>query len=195
MGDLVPLRRIEGGAAELSSEALVSATAAGDAVALGTLFDRHHQDVYRFLARIASRHADDLDDLVQATFLEVHRSAAQFTRRSSAKVWIFGIAVNVARHHARSEQRRRAAIERLAQAPSAAPVRPDAATERAEMWRRLSEALLALPEPLRVAYVLCVIEEVPAKEAAGALGSSEGTIWRRVHEARQALGAALEGRS
>jgi DNA-directed RNA polymerase specialized sigma24 family protein len=41
-----------------------------------------------------------------------------------------------------------------------------------------------------VAYVMCVIEGVAAEDAARALGVARGTIWRRVHHARQALRAA-----
>jgi RNA polymerase sigma-70 factor (ECF subfamily) len=191
MGKLVPLRRVEGAVHELSDEALVSAAGAEDPVALGALFDRFSGDVYRFLHRVCGGDTAELDDLVQTTFLEVYRAAPRFRRRSAVKTWIFGIAVNVSRHHARGETRRRAALARFAEAPGGAAPRPDDATERAELLARLADALAALPEPLRVAYVMCVLEEVPAREAALALGVREGSVWRRVHEAREALRAAL----
>jgi RNA polymerase sigma factor (sigma-70 family) len=107
MGDVVPLRRIAGEVHELSDEALVFAAGAGDPAALGALFDRFAADVHRFVIRIAGRFAADVDDLAQATFLEVYRSSARFNRRSSVKTWMFGIAINVVRHHRRSEGRRR----------------------------------------------------------------------------------------
>src|SRR5512134_846521 len=113
MGDLVPLRRIAGAVHELSDEALVSAAGSGDSAALGALFDRFSGDLYRFVARIAGAYAADLDDLVQASFLEAYRGSARFTRRSSVKTWLFGIAVNVVRHHHRGEGRRVATLQRF----------------------------------------------------------------------------------
>ena len=195
MGDLIPLRRIAGAVHELSDEALVSAAGAGDRAALGALFDRFAVAVHRFIARIAGRYASDLDDLVQATFLEVYRASARFDRRSAVQTWIFGIAVNIVRHHHRAEGRRGATMQRFAAIDGGSAARPDAAVDRAHQLERISRALDDLSEPLRVAYVLCVIEELTAREAASALGTSEGTVWRRVHEARTALRAALGGES
>ena len=192
MGRVVPLRRVGVSPAEMSDEALVSAAGARDAVALGALFDRFHLDVWRFLHRVAPGPEADLDDLVQMTFVEVFRSAARFSRRSAVKTWIFGIAVNVARNHARSERRHRAAVARMADAPQRRARRPDSHAEHSERLSQLARAIDELPYDLRVAYTLCVIEEVPAHEAARALGTREGTVWRRVHEARHALRDALE---
>jgi RNA polymerase sigma-70 factor (ECF subfamily) len=193
LAEVVPLRRIAGEVHELSDEALVSAAAAGDAAALGALFDRFAGDVHRFVARIAGRHAADVDDLVQATFLEAYRCSARFARRSSVKTWLVGIAINVVRHHRRSEARRSATVERYAALDRDHAERPDAATERARQLARFAQALDELPPPLREAYVLCVVEEMPARDAAIAIGTSEGTVWRRVHDARAALRAALDG--
>ena len=194
MGDLVPLRRNPATSREMSDEALVVAAAAGDGAALGALFDRFHGDVWAFLARVAICPAADLDDLVQATFVEVFRSARRYERRAAVKTWIFGIAVNIARHHARSETRRHAAIARLADVPRADAPRPDVAAEQSQLAAYLAEALEQLPYDLRVAYVLCVLEELPAHEAARALGTREGTVWRRVHDARVRLKSLIESR-
>jgi RNA polymerase sigma-70 factor, ECF subfamily len=192
MGELVPFRRISGEVHELSDEALVSAAGARDRAALGALFDRFSADVYRFVARIASAYAADLDDLVQATFLEAYRSATRFTRRSTVKTWLFGIAVNVVRHHRRSEGRRAATLQRFSAVERRPATRPDAAAERAEDVAKVGRAIDALAPALREAYVLCVVEELSAKEAATALGASEGSVWRRVHEARVAIRRAVE---
>ena len=77
LAKLVPLRRVSGDITEMSDEALLAACGTGDASALGALFDRFHQAVYRFAARLPM--TDDLarDDLVQATFLEIRRAATR----------------------------------------------------------------------------------------------------------------------
>jgi RNA polymerase sigma-70 factor (ECF subfamily) len=192
MGDLLLLRRRPAVAEPLSDAALVSAAAAGDSSALGALFDRFHRDVWRVLARVTACGEGDLDDLVQMTFLEVFRSAPCFAGRSMVRTWIFGIAINVARHHARSEQRRRAALARFAEIAQEAPPAPDASAERTQELARLARAIEELPYDQRAAYVLCAIEEVTGKEAARALGVRQGTLGRWVHEARRKIRTALE---
>jgi RNA polymerase sigma factor (sigma-70 family) len=199
-GKLIPLRRLAGDAAEMSDEALLAACAVGERAALGALFDRHHQAVFRFLGRLiaAERHA--LDDLVQNTFLEVWRSASRFASKGAARSWILGVGANVARHHVRGEARRRAAMQQIP-AESAggsgagAARRPDDAAADRELVARLDVALAALPHDLAVAFVLCDLEDIPGVEAARALGVREGTMWRRLHDARKRLRAAIgEGR-
>src|SRR5450432_3742122 len=95
---------------ELCDEALVLACVAGDGRALEELFYRHGAQVHRVLVRLGHVDRKDLEDLVQSTFLEVHRSAKGFSGRSAVSTWILGIAMNVARHHVRGEARRRSAM-------------------------------------------------------------------------------------
>jgi RNA polymerase sigma-70 factor (ECF subfamily) len=194
--DVIPIRRApsvrgqEGNA--LGDEALVAACAVGDAGALGALFDRHHEALCRFLARL-SRDPSEIDDLVQQTFVEVWRSAARFRAGSAVRTWMFGIAANLVRHRARSEGRRKAALADLACAAPVPSRGPDDVAIRRELVARMQAALADLPVELREVFVLCEIEEVPGVEAARVLGLRAGTVWRRLHDARKALRAALEG--
>ncbi len=194
LGKLRPLRRVEGRTDELSDQALVAACATGDSAALGALIDRFHQPVYRFVARLLGSDGNDRDDLVQQTFVELSRSAGRYRKSSSVRVWIFGIAANVARNQIRSITRRRRMETALGSIPLAPASRPDVELERRQLLAQLHVALVELPHPLREAFVLCDLEEVSALEAATILGVRQGTIWRRVHEARRALRAAVEGR-
>lgn len=188
------VRRAQSGLQALSDDALVAACAIGDTAALGTLFDRHHRTLYGFLSRLAGTDARDLDDFVQATFLEVMRAAGRYRRDASVRSWLFGIAANVVSHHVRSEVRRRAFHVRLSEQPLPSPLRPDEAVERDLMLSALGRALAELPHRLRVVYVMCELEEMPGVEVARALGLRQGTLWRLLYEARVALRAHLEGR-
>jgi RNA polymerase sigma-70 factor (ECF subfamily) len=194
LGKLIPLRRVDGTASEMSDEALVAACGTGESAALAALFDRYHQLVYRFLGRVVGQDDRERDDLVQASFLEVKRSARAFAGKSSVKTWILGIANNVARHHMRSGSRRRALHLAAAELPGPrAVVRPDEVAERKELLERLSAALRDLPQELREAFVMCELEEVPGVEAARVLDVRQGTLWRRLHDARRRLRSALQG--
>jgi RNA polymerase sigma-70 factor (ECF subfamily) len=180
---------------ELSDEALVAACATGDTAALAALFDRHHRLVLRFVSRSSSAGPSDAEDLAQSTFLEMWRSSPRFSGRGSARSWMLGIAANLVRHYVRGEVRRRVAMAGLAERPERAAARPDDVAARRELLDRLAEGLDALPCDLRVAFVLCDVEEVPAVEAARALGVRQGTMWRRLHDARRRLRDILAGRS
>ena len=190
-GTLRPLRRIEGSTVELSDDALVAACATGDSAALGALIDRFQAPMYRFVARLLGSDRTERDDLVQQTFVEVARSAARFRQRSTVRVWIFGIAANLTRNHIRTMVRQRGLETRLAAVPPLASSRPDEELARHQLVDKLRLALAALPHPLREALVLCEVEDMTAAEAAKILGTRQGTVWRRVHEARRELQAAL----
>jgi RNA polymerase sigma-70 factor (ECF subfamily) len=193
-GQVVPLRRIDARRAalsEISDEALLAASAVGDAAALGALFDRHHEAVYRLVSRLLRTEPAEIDDLVQTTFLEAWRSAARFAGRGSVKSFLFGVAANTVRHHIRNARRRRSLL--AGWQPPAHGAAPDDALSRAQQVGRLAAALDGIPDDLRVVYVLCDLEDIPGIDAARMLDVRPGSLWRRLHEARRALRAAIGG--
>jgi len=179
---------------DASDEVLIAACGMGDPTALAALFDRHHRSVYGFLARISSAGGQDLDDLVQTTFLQILQSARGFKGKSAVRTWILGVAANVARRHFRGEARRRRLAEALVDEPRHAAPTPDDDAETHRQLRQLGTAIDNLPHHLRVVFVMCEIEGVPGVEAARVLGVRPGTLWRRLHEARKTLAAAIERR-
>ncbi|CAN5915182.1 sigma-70 family RNA polymerase sigma factor [soil metagenome] len=189
---IIPLHRVEGEPAEMSDEALLAACGTGDSAALGALFDRFHAAVYRLAARFPR--TDDLarDDLVQATFLQISRMAPTYRGTASVRTWILGIAANIARRVFRSEQRRRVRQAKFLAIPSAAPQSVDEQFERRQLMMRIEAAMADLPRDQQVAFVLCDLEQLPAREVARVLDIPEGTLARRLHDARKAMRTALE---
>ncbi len=189
---LVPLRRIEGRVDDLSDEGLVAACATGDVAALGALFDRHHQLVYRFLGRFPLIGDDARDDLVQATFLALPRAASRFRGAASVTTWILGVAANSARAALRSERRQQVRQALYLEQPAAEPLAVDEQVEQRRLLARVESALAGLPRDHQIAFVLCDLERLPGTEVARALDVPEGTLWRRLHDARKAIRAALD---
>jgi RNA polymerase sigma factor (sigma-70 family) len=187
MAAVVPLRVASvPEAAPISSEALIAAMSAGDPAALGLLFDRYHRDVYGFLHAGAAVDPADLDDLVQDTFLAAFKASSRFQHRSTVKTWLFGIGLNLARNQARAGRTRRQTAGRI-EANADSPVSPELRVEAREQLALLTDAIARLPDDLRAAYVTCVIEGISGDDAARILGVRRGTVWRRVHEARELL--------
>lgn len=193
-GRVVQLRRLDerrAAMSEISDEALLAACGVGDSAALGALFDRHHEAVYRLVSRLLRSEPDETDDLVQTTFLAAWKSAHSYSGRGTVKSFLLGIAANTVRHHFRSTRRRNDAYaDWPAPLPGGAP---DDAAVRAQQMALLAAGLDRLPLDLRAAYVLCDLEDVPGVEAARVLGVRAGTLWRRLHEARRALRDAIDG--
>src|ERR1700755_2467805 len=84
-----------------SDEKLIQRIAAGDRLAMRTLFARHRVAVYRWLLRLVNDEAL-AEDLLSDVFLDVWRKAASFEARSSVSTWLLAIA----RHKALSARRR-----------------------------------------------------------------------------------------
>jgi RNA polymerase sigma-70 factor (ECF subfamily) len=171
---------------------LVASVAAGDLEGLGELFDRHAPDLRRYFARLGAP-AGDVDDLIQATFLEVVRAAPRFDAAHPVRAWLFGVATWMWRRHRRSLGRtatRLAAWAGLSKgryAPS-----PDEIFEGDEASRRFQRAFEGLSAKKREVFTLVTLEGFSGEEAARTLGVPINTIWTRLHHARLELRQALE---
>jgi RNA polymerase sigma-70 factor (ECF subfamily) len=184
-GQLLQLRP-EARVDEMSDAGLVAACAAADRTARALLFERHVDAIHRFVGRMKGSDVDAIDDLVQVTFVRAFQAAGRF-HGTSARSWLYGIAANVVREHARKEIRRKRALSLVAdEMPRATPGHD-------LMLAKLPSAIEALPHELRVAFVLIDMEGEKGVDAAAALGIPEGTLWRRVFNARTALRKALAG--
>lgn len=185
-GQLIQLRpeaRVE----DMSDAGLVAACAAADRTARALLFERHVDAIHRFVSRMRASDADVVDDVVQVTFVRAFQSAPRF-RGTSARSWLYGIAANVVREHARKEIRRKRAMSVVAEEMPRTTQRRDA-----HLLARLPDMIAALPHELRAAFVIVDLEGEKGVDAAAALGIPEGTLWRRLFEARTALRKALDG--
>jgi RNA polymerase sigma-70 factor (ECF subfamily) len=140
------------------------------------------------------------DDLLQETFLRIHRARATFARGGALLPWAYAIARNVYTDHARAARLR--ATERLPSDPGPdAPVDRTAADGEAEAiaseTARVVERVLArLPAAQRDAFVLIRYEGLSVQDAAAILGATPTAVKLRAFRAYEALRAelaALEG--
>lgn len=184
--NLIPLQRARRSTEDsLSDEGIAAACGAGDRSAVTILFDRFHERVARYIYRINGR--DQIDDLVQSTFLEVVKGKTVYDGRVSVTTWLFAIATNIVRHHRRSFSRRLRLHTALGNEPQYNPWNPGERMDDEQKIKKANEALQALGESQRSAFILCVLEGLSAREAAAVLQTSESAVWKRVCKAREAL--------
>jgi RNA polymerase sigma-70 factor (ECF subfamily) len=136
-----------------------------------------------------------VDDLVAETFLRAHRSIASFDGRSAISTWLHGIAINVARTHLAKRLRRRDLDARRADAEPEGSVAPDEQLSAQRALERFREAVRDLPDALREAFVLRVIEQRSWQDAAELLQAPISTLHGRVAKAEARLRAAVTGGS
>ena len=161
--------------------------ACGEIDALGELYDRYHEIVRRFVAR-ATSNAEDVDDLVHATFLSATRSAQRYDGRDSCRPWLIGIAVQLLRRRRQSFGRLLAVLSSL-RGTGATAVDPRPALQaRTDVERALGR----LSDVKRVTLLLAEVEGLSCAEIAAAFEVPIGTVWTRLHAARRELRKALE---
>lgn len=142
------------------------------------------EKVIRHLVRFGSSHAE-AEDLAQDALLIAWRKKHELDGARSIDAWLFGIARNVYRNHARSVRR-----SPMSQSPDAPIDRPAPATSIADVLS-LRDALHALPENQQDIVILHELEEYTLKETAELLEIPFDTAKDRLRRAREILRGAM----
>lgn len=170
---------------------LLSRVASGELGALGDLYDRHAQAVWR-VARRSMHEAADVEDLVHAVFLALPRIARSYDGRASCRAWLCGIAVRLALRHRRGRGRFHRMVASFAQTLTEPWTRnPEQEAGSQEELRRLQRAMDGLSDKKRAVFVLVELEGLSTEEAARALEIPAATVRTRLFHARRELHAAM----
>jgi RNA polymerase sigma-70 factor (ECF subfamily) len=150
------------------------------------LVERHQRVLFGYLARRVGR--DIAEDVTSETFT---RAFAQRTRydleRPDARPWLFGIATNLLRNHARSEVRQLRAYQRHGvddrqhDDDAATHARLDAISQSPA----LAAALEALKPGDREALLMFAWNDMSYEDIAESLGIPVGTVRSRLNRARR----------
>lgn len=182
--------------------ALVEALQSGDDSALDELMERHQHALFRFIRGYVQNEAD-ATELTQETFVRAYFNIGRFKPTAKFVTWLYRIALNLCRDHAKSSWTRRAAVTESLLMPREqeedGPPREFAAAGRSlpetlmmeEKMRALDKAVAQLPHDLRTALVLTVFEQRSQAEAAELLGTTAKTVETRVYRARKRLAAFM----
>lgn len=156
-----------------------------DRKAFEELFRRYGPRLHRyFLGKVKERAL--ADDLVQQTFLHVHRARHDFRADGRFRPWVFAIGTNLLREHWRRKRRRpETPMGDDLRPPS---VDPDTSTPTDRLVRR---ALAELPDHEREVVILHWFEELTFSEIADIVGASHSAVKVRAHRAYNKLRARL----
>jgi RNA polymerase sigma-70 factor (ECF subfamily) len=164
-------------------------------------FEAVYRENFRFVWRSVRRLGTDeffVDDVVQETFLVVHRRLGEFEGRSSMKTWLYGSVRRVVADHRRTLRRKPALAGATASGgdvdtlSDVARCAPDASVEQSEQVQLLHRLLGLLDDEKREAFVLSELEGMTMAEIAEALDVNPNTISSRLRAARREFEEALE---
>ncbi len=163
-------------------EMLMARYQAGDFAAATVLIDRISPQLHRFfLAQFVSR--VDADDLLQETWLRIHRVRNTYRPGEPVLPWFYAIARHVRVDHYRKSIRTTAREHRLEELSIAAVTVPGQSGQADDL-----EALLApLSESQREVIEMLKVAGMSLEEVARATSSSVGSVKQKVHRAYKKL--------
>lgn len=168
---------------------LIARWKGGDDRAATELVERHSAALARFA--VSSGERNEVDELVQDTFVRAFNSLDGFRGESSFRTWLFTIERRLLLDRRRAEKRRRDRTE---------VHEDDAATEydaldtvvADETQKRLARAMDKLSPTQKEVFTLRVSEGLSYKEIAEAVGTTEGAARVHYHNAMRAVKEFLD---
>ena len=169
---------------EATDAELIARWQSGDHRAAASRVERHATPLARFAASLGVR--EEVDELVQDTFVRAFNSLESFRADSSLRTWLFTILKRLYLDRRRAERRRRDVVEIDER---------DAATEYDaldvmvgdEMARKVQDAVNQLTALQREVFSLRVNDGMAYNEIAQVVGSTEGSCRVHYHNAVRAI--------
>lgn len=163
-----------------TDQELVSQFLDGDERAFDLLYRRHVRKVAAIVYRITGQD-EDLDDILQETFVEASQKLSVLRKGDSIRSWLITIAVRKVRRRISEAQRQRFLKSLLF-------FRVDWDKEmEPEKKNEVRSALASLPVKLRIPWVLHVLEGETIEETSIHCKISKATAKRRIREAGNRL--------
>ena len=178
---------------ELDHE-LVRRVQQGDSKAFDLLVRKYQHRIVGLIGRYVSDWSE-CQDVAQETFLRAYRAIGNFRGDAQFYTWLHRIAVNTAKNHLVSHNRRPPTddidIDDAEQFASGMRLRDNDTPERELMRQQLEQTVMraveALPEELRVAITLREVDGLSYEEIATKMDCPIGTVRSRIFRAREAI--------
>jgi len=184
--------------AGVSTDDLIRRYQAGQTDLFDVLFDRHKDYVYR-VAYSMTRHAQEAEEVVQETFLDVLKALPRYDVEGAARfeTWLYRVTANRCKMRWRRKRLPTVEFAELAEDQTGDPLErlpderedhnPEAVTQQAETRRRIWRAVGRLSETAREVVLLRYGQDFSYQEIADALGLNLGTVKSRLNAAHRQL--------
>jgi RNA polymerase sigma-70 factor (ECF subfamily) len=182
---------------EADDQRLVEACRSGDRQAFRLLMQRYQRKVYS-IAYGFLRNQEDALDVVQESFIKVHRYLHNFEGNSSFYTWLYRIVSNLCIDHIRKNRRHRELEfddglrhdgaeegEGAAFVPPSSLGDPAGLLQRREILEAVQDGLQHLSDKHRAVIIMRELQGMSYEEMAREMGCSKGTIMSRLFHARR----------
>lgn len=154
-----------------------------------TVYDAYATFVWRSLQRMGVPESD-LEDALQEVFIVVHRKLDQYDAdRAKLSTWLFGITLNVARKH---RTRGRLTLGADVDATPCEQPSQDTQLQRRQQAERLNLVLGKMRPEHSATFVMFELEGLSCQEIADLTGVPVGTVYSRLHKARDQFKELVE---
>lgn len=182
-----------------SDQQLVSRVQKGDKRAFDLLVLKYQYKVQAIVGRYVNDF-DEVNDVVQETFIKAYRALGNFRGDSQFYTWIYRIAVNTAKNFLVARNRRPPSVdvdvEDAEFYSGSEPLKdvdsPENLYFRDELERVVDEVIQSLPEDLRTAVTLREFEGLSYEDIAAVMDCPVGTVRSRIFRAREAIDARVK---
>jgi RNA polymerase sigma-70 factor (ECF subfamily) len=181
---------------DCSLKSLVDSARKGDPAATGELVKRTWQSTFTLAYRLTGNEQDALD-VTQEAYLRAVRALPRFRGEARFSTWMYRVTANCASDHMAHSRRSNHAtlgLDGMVEGDSVTQLRdtrfehdPEAYASANDERAVLAEALLRLPWKLRYAVVLKDVYDLPHREVAARMGTSEAAAKVRLQRARKRL--------
>ena len=174
-----------------SDSSLIEAWRDGDERAATELVRRHAAPLARFLSAAGAGAGEDVEDLVQETFLRAFRRIETFRGVSSFRTWLMTIGSNLLKDSWRRRSRRpEVSLEERDIVDEAGD--PQDKAVAGDTAARIGVFVQTLPRMQRDVFLLRAQQGVEYEEIASALGTTAGAARVHYHHAVKRLKALLD---
>jgi RNA polymerase sigma-70 factor (ECF subfamily) len=174
--------------AQVSENELVDAARGGDRRAFATLVRLNRESLCRLVRRYVED-GDDVEEIVQRTFVRAHDNLSGFRGEASFRTWLFRIAINLSLNHLRDTNKTRPIrsedVDAITNSLSTARLMAR------EAQRRLADVLRLLPPMQRLAVELRLLHELSFRDIAEISECSEDSAKTNFHHGIKKLREAM----
>ncbi len=185
--------------ANYSDEDLMEYFQEGREPAFNELVKRYTDRLHNFLYRYTHNH-QDCEDLVQETFLRVHKSKHSYERIAKFSTWMYTIALNLAKSLYKKKKRmQKVSIHKDESDPKDyemniedTNILQDEELHQKLSLEQLEKALMELAPEFREVVVYRDLQELSYDEIAEVTGVAMGTVKSRINRGRAQVKAMID---
>jgi RNA polymerase sigma-70 factor (ECF subfamily) len=171
---------------------LIGRVCQGDLDALGSLYDKYRNQVFRTALAI-TRNRETAEDILQEVFLKLYHYRERIDTTLHLAPWLYRVTTNLCYTHVSRRKRWLTALEDVIEhvvAPSRTS--PERQAERGELQAVIQQAIDTLNANQKIVIVLHYLADLSLKEIAYVLEVPEGTVKSRLHYGRENLRKKLK---